>query len=133
MGYCAEPTPEMGEFSIETRGESFYLRGPDCYDYAIGETDECSDLAWYRYDAAYNAVSGRDNVGGTIEIPYEAIPFIRKALDQAEAIYAGKDRPGDNRPRCETCDRWLGEGDHTHPPADFSTVMFPAVPELVDV
>lgn len=33
MGYCITSTPEMGEYSVEARRESFYLRGEDVYDY----------------------------------------------------------------------------------------------------
>jgi len=29
MGYVAEPTPEMGEYRVEVRRESFYLSGED--------------------------------------------------------------------------------------------------------
>ncbi len=29
MGFCVDPTPEMGEYSVEVRRESFYLRDDD--------------------------------------------------------------------------------------------------------
>ena len=31
MGLCLDPTPEMGEWTVEVRRESFWLRGP-CED-----------------------------------------------------------------------------------------------------
>jgi hypothetical protein len=33
MGLCLDPTPEMGEWTIEIRRESFWLRGPTEDDY----------------------------------------------------------------------------------------------------
>jgi hypothetical protein len=57
-----EPTPEMGQFTIETRSESFYLRGP-MWGYGDGHSKHSS-----------------------VEIDYDDIQKIRAALDQAEEL-----------------------------------------------
>ena len=82
MGYCAQPTPEMGEYSVEVREESFYLRGEDSYG----------------VDAVPHGIfvyPSHDSRQGTAEIPIEDIPKIRAALDQAERVASGKKLPTD--------------------------------------
>lgn len=78
MGYCADPTPEMGEYSVEVRGESFMLRGEEPRT---------------AYDASRHGIflyptfkGGRQ---GSVEILIEDIPKIRAALDQVEAVLVG--------------------------------------------
>jgi hypothetical protein len=61
MGLCLEQTPEMGEYAVETRRESFKLSGP----------------MWLYPNS--------DQPGGTAEIAYEDIPKIRACLDAIEA------------------------------------------------
>jgi hypothetical protein len=59
MGFCPDSTPEMGEFTVETRRESFFIRGPmDAYESDGGQ--------------------------GATEILYSDIPKIRAALDLVE-------------------------------------------------
>ena len=80
MGYCPDPSPDMGEYSIEVRNESFYLRGeqPKHVDSRHGI---------YLYLSTYE--SGEKARQGTCEILIEDIPKIRAALDQVERILAG--------------------------------------------
>lgn len=70
MGYVAEPTPRMGEYSVEVRRESFYLRGDlhahRVFIYPWGEEGD-----------------------GTVEFLTADIPKIRAALDQVERHVAG--------------------------------------------
>lgn len=70
MGLIIEPTPEMGEYSVEVRRESFYLRGADYYD----------KKARHAFELYPNAATGQ----GTVEILIEDISKIRAALDQVE-------------------------------------------------
>lgn len=77
MGMCLEPTPEMGEYSVEVRRESFYLRGEDTYE---GERRHAFHL--------YPHPCGQ----GAVEILIEDIPKLRAALDQVEAHV--RDRSG---------------------------------------
>lgn len=72
MGFCPESTPEMGEYSVEVRRESFYLRGADSYN---GSVEHAIEL--------YPSSSGGHL--GTVEILIEDIPKIRAALDLVEA------------------------------------------------
>jgi hypothetical protein len=76
MGYCAKPTTDMGEYSVEVRSESFILRGEDSY---LGEKEH-GLFVW--------AVP-HDGRQGSVEILLADIPKIRAALDQAERINAG--------------------------------------------
>lgn len=71
MGYVAEPDPAMGEYSVEVRRESFYLRGS-------GERH-----AIYIYESPIRHGTG------TAELLIEDIPKIRAALDQVERHLAG--------------------------------------------
>lgn len=73
MGHILESTPEMGEYSVEVRRESFYLRGEDTYDKEARHAIELYP-------------SSRDNSHGqgTVEILIEDIPKIRAALDLVE-------------------------------------------------
>lgn len=75
MGFCAEPVPEMGEYSVEVRSESFYLRGEDCYD------AEHNGAEYPRH-----IIHTYGKRAGTVEILIEDISKIRAALDQVEAI-----------------------------------------------
>lgn len=72
MGMILESTPEMGEYSVEVRRESFYLRGADSYD---GEQRHAINL----YPSPHP-----DGSQGTVEILTEDIPKIRAALDAVE-------------------------------------------------
>jgi len=60
MGYCPNPTQEMGAFTVEVRRESFWLRGTDVFP-------------------------GDDG----IELLLTDIPKIRAALDQVERHLKG--------------------------------------------
>jgi hypothetical protein len=71
MGMCLEPLPQMGEYSVEVRRESFYLRGEDAYN---GDRRHAINL--------YPARPDGDQ--GTVEILIEDISKIRAALDQVE-------------------------------------------------
>lgn len=66
MGFCHEPTPEMGPLSVETRSESFYL-------------------SKHEFVNAVISVAKYDHTHASLELLYADIPFIRAALDQAEA------------------------------------------------
>lgn len=77
MGFVAEPTPEMGEYSVEVRRESFYLRGEDAYGKSRADAP--------RHGITVNPTPG-EHGQGTVEILIEDIPKIRAALDQVEAI-----------------------------------------------
>lgn len=74
MGMCLEPTPEMGEYTVEVRRESFCLRGEDTYE---GPRRHAIHL--YPNDCGQ----------GTAEILIEDIPKIRAALDQVEKYRRG--------------------------------------------
>lgn len=76
MGTILSQTPAMGEYSVEVRRESFYLRGEDTFS---GEKEH----AIYLYPNPYP--SGRQ---GTVEIPLEDIPKIRAALDAVDKFLA---------------------------------------------
>jgi hypothetical protein len=82
MGYCAQPTPDMGEYSVEVRHESFILRGEDSYE---GEKEH-GLFVW--------AVPAGGHQG-SVEILLADIPKIRAALDQAERIGAGRRLAGE--------------------------------------
>jgi hypothetical protein len=77
MGMCLDSTPEMGEYSVEVRRESFYLRGEDSYE------DEV-EHGIFLYPSPS---TGRQ---GTVEILIEDIPKIRAALDHIENYLKGK-------------------------------------------
>ncbi len=72
MGFCIESTPEMGEYSVEVRSESFYLSGEDCYN---GKRRH----AIFIYPSSPN-----NREQGSVEILIEDIPKIRAALDVIE-------------------------------------------------
>jgi hypothetical protein len=76
MGLCLESTPEMGEYSVELRRESFYLRGEDSYDQ---ERRHAIEL----YPSSSDGRHGQ----GTVEILIEDIPKIRAALDLIERVH----------------------------------------------
>jgi hypothetical protein len=65
MGMILDPTPEMGDFSVEVRRESFYLNSQSGHVIAYGG-------------------------GSQLEFDLVDIPAIRAALDQVEAYL--KDR-----------------------------------------
>lgn len=72
----------MGEYSVEVRRESFYLRGEDCYE------AENNGGAYPRHVIYHYGTRA-----GTVEILIEDIPKIRAALDQVERISKeGKDQ-----------------------------------------
>ena len=75
MGMCLDSTPEMGEYSVEVRRESFYLRGASTYNtrpqrHAINVYDD-----------------GQGQ--GTAEILIEDISKIRAALDLIDEYRKG--------------------------------------------
>jgi len=76
MGHCPDSTPEMGEYSVEIRRESFYLRGADSYN---GPARHAIEL--------YPSPHGGSQ--GTIEILLEDIPKIRACLDLVERLKRG--------------------------------------------
>jgi hypothetical protein len=101
MGYLPEPTPEMGEYWVEVRRESFYLGGQD--PYVPGDAIPCPGQGCtvigdhkHRGEGKYMPVrhgitlymspNGRQ---GTAEILIEDIPKIRAALDQVERVFEG--------------------------------------------
>jgi hypothetical protein len=73
MGLCPDATPEMGEYSVEIRRESFYLRGQDSYDRPQRHALEL-----------YPSSNDGSHSQGTVEILIEDIPKIRAALDLVE-------------------------------------------------
>jgi hypothetical protein len=92
MGYIPQPTPEMGEYSVEVRRESFYL---------MGEYNGPTDEEWkhersqpgfkYRKRRHGIVVYENDDTGqGTVEILTEDIPKIRAALDLVERVENGE-------------------------------------------
>lgn len=77
MGYIPRMTPEAGEYSVEVRSESFYLRGEE------PEPDRPSP----RHSVGVYP-KGETNLG-TAELLIEDIPKIRAALDVVEQYVAG--------------------------------------------
>lgn len=71
MGFIPEPTLEMGEYTVEVRRESFYLRG--------AETKAGAErhAIWIYPDLRFERQ-------GMVEILIEDIPKIRAALDLVE-------------------------------------------------
>lgn len=101
MGYVADPTEEMGEYSVEVRDESFYLRG----EYNVQENEaiacpgNCDVIGSHKHSGGIRYVNRRhaitvhetgDSRQGTVEILIEDIPKIRAALDQVECIFYKK-------------------------------------------
>ena len=80
MGYCAEPSPEMGEYSVESRRESFFIRGEDAYEAAKGRGRMPLHVLH-----VYPVVP--DAPVGSVEFLTSDIPKLRAALDQAEALH----------------------------------------------
>jgi hypothetical protein len=86
----------MGEYSIEVRCESFYLRGED--NFVRTGSRPCPpkcDVEGKHVHAVYDNVRQRhaitvypkgDSRQGSVEILIEDIPKIRAALDQAEKV-----------------------------------------------
>lgn len=70
MAAILEPTPEMGEYGVNLRSESFVLHGEDSYDGKRRHAIFCYP----------NEKSGQ----GSVEILIEDIPKIRAALDLVE-------------------------------------------------
>lgn len=81
MGMCLDPTPEMGEYSVEVRRESFYLRGA----YAYRETKQGVPHAIVVYPEMEP-----QSIYGSVELDLEDIPKIRAALDQVEQYLKSK-------------------------------------------
>ncbi len=91
MGYVARPTPEMGEYSVEVRNESFYLRG-DCQH--TTKRPDGRESHWPDRHAIL--VYEHSDFGcGTVEILIEDIPKIRAAIDQVERIHNDHPLPDD--------------------------------------
>jgi hypothetical protein len=102
MGYCAEPTEEMGEYSVEVRSESFVLSGQDGFQ-RIGDrpceagcdVDGQHTHGTWGYKRERHAITvypHGDINQGSVEILIEDIPKVRAALDQVERIEAGEKR-----------------------------------------
>jgi hypothetical protein len=84
MGFCHEPTSEMGHLRVETRRESFYVKG----------------LRDWNQDEGHLF----------IELEYRDVPALRAALDQAMTdappVPAGGQPEGEPEPAeqpCPTC------------------------------
>lgn len=97
MGYCAQPTPEMGEYSVEVRRESFCIRGED--NFVRTGSRSCPpgcDVEGEHTHAVYGNARQRhaltaypnDSGQGSVEILIEDIPKLRAALDQVEKVAA---------------------------------------------
>lgn len=74
MGRILDSTPEMGEYAVEVRKESFYLHGID----PNGK----------HTIFVYPDVDGKGD--GVVEILTADIPKIRAALDEVERYAAGR-------------------------------------------
>lgn len=79
MGYLPEPAPEMGEYHIEIRRESFYLAGEHNWD----------NNGYIEKRHAIHVYENGDCGQGTAEILLEDIPKIIAALEQAQRVAAG--------------------------------------------
>ncbi len=66
MGMCLDATPEMGDFLVEVRRESFYLQN----------TSKRKPITLYP--------DVDDSDTGVVELMIEDIPKLRAALDQVE-------------------------------------------------
>lgn len=77
MGMILDATPEMGEYNVEVRRESFYLMGADNHK---GKQRHAIEL--------YPNEHGQ----GTAEFLIEDLPKIRAALDAVEAYLRSKGR-----------------------------------------
>lgn len=123
MGCVLESTPEMGEYSVEVRRESFYLRGSSNFVWHRSlvnrkPTKACTEIletrggpveiadqdnrpvgqGWVadyinRRHAIHVRESG-DTGQGTVEILLEDVPKIRAALDAIEAYERRRGTPG---------------------------------------
>jgi hypothetical protein len=85
MGFCVESTPEMGEYSVEVRSESFYLNGE--YNVLTEEELESYQAGETMYHKRRHGIVVYENgeTGqGTTEILIEDIPKLRAALDEVE-------------------------------------------------
>lgn len=87
MGYILESTEAMGEYSVEVRRESFYLRGASLFDHDF-EGAPIPDHVIYLYPSSGPTSKER---AGTVEIELRDIPKIRAALDAIEDYL--KERP----------------------------------------
>lgn len=79
MGMILETTPDMGEYSVEVRKESFYLSGENNAEIANDElryVPRRHSVTVYPADETVNQ--------GTIELLIEDIPKIRACLDNVE-------------------------------------------------
>jgi hypothetical protein len=75
MGMCLDATPEMGEYSVEVRRESFHLRGGK-------EPHTIYVYPNYHLDVAL--------LEGSCELLIKDIPKIRAALDLVENYHKTK-------------------------------------------
>jgi predicted transport protein len=76
MGFTIDPTPQTGEYSVEIRDESFYLRGEHTFD--------AKSAAHVERRHAINVYENGATGQGTIEILLEDLPKIRACLDLVE-------------------------------------------------
>ena len=80
MGFIPDPTPEMGEYRVEVRRESFYIHGEDSFGHNFkSEPAPRHSIYVYRTSGPTNST----NIG-VAEILIEDIPKIRAALDLVE-------------------------------------------------
>jgi hypothetical protein len=102
MGYLPQSTPEMGEYHVEVRGESFYLSGePNSLvdDEPLPCPSGCTVLGEHKhgtmkYQKARHAIVvypvSSDVNQGSVEILLEDIPKVRAALDVVERVASGE-------------------------------------------
>lgn len=80
MGYVPQSTPNMGEYSVEVRSESFYLSG------ARGRTME-ERKSGVRHGIELYPDPYPDGRQGTVELLIEDIPKLRASLDLVEEVH----------------------------------------------
>lgn len=99
MGMILESTPEMGEYNVEVRSESFYISGED-HTFAkadlpcpgagcdvVGEHRHSGGIEYRKVEHSIFVYGDRSGQG-TAEILIADIPKIRAALDEIEAYVA---------------------------------------------
>ena len=72
MGYIPEPTPEMGQYRVEVRRESFYL---------LADDEGAAELSLILYP------DFGDPRTGTVELSLADLPKLRAALDLVEQVH----------------------------------------------
>lgn len=86
MGGILEPTPQMGPFHIEIRGESFYFRAP----------------------AAVLRVTARNQWAVPVSAAAQAVAAMDQAMDNPPFVeHIADGRPFSNAPQAEPADGWV--------------------------